>query len=62
MNLFDIVTQRPLNEAPTDPAVCPYCGSTNTKVLGRSSTLLGFTGDVNPNHQKDIEVATKTYG
>jgi DNA-directed RNA polymerase subunit RPC12/RpoP len=51
MNLLDIVQERALTELPTDPATCPYCGSTDVKVVSRSSTLLGFTGPVDPNHQ-----------
>lgn len=51
MNLQDIVTQRPISEAPTDPSRCPYCESTDTKVVRRYSTLLGFSGPVNTNHQ-----------
>lgn len=51
MNLLDIVRERPLTELPTDPAHCPYCESTNVKVRSRTSTLVGFTGPVDNNHQ-----------
>lgn len=51
MNLLDVVQERALTELPTDPAKCPYCGSTNVTVFGTTSTLVGFTGTVNPNHQ-----------
>lgn len=51
MNLDDIVAERPLPEKPDDPVICPYCGGSTTRVLSKSSTLLGWSGPVNPNHQ-----------
>lgn len=51
LSILDIVKERPLTEGPDDPAHCPYCDSTNVKVRSRSSTLVGYTGPVNTNHQ-----------
>lgn len=52
MNLFDIIKERPLAEDPEGDGSCPYCGSTETELLGEETTLLGWTGSVNPNHRR----------
>lgn len=50
MTLDEIVKERFLDEKPDDPATCPYCGSLDVEVLSKSSTLVGYSGPVNPNH------------
>lgn len=51
MNLLDCFKERPLDEKPSDPATCPYCGSGDTQDRGTTTTLVGFSGPVDPNHQ-----------
>jgi DNA-directed RNA polymerase subunit RPC12/RpoP len=51
MQLTDLVKERPLDEKPGDPARCPECGSKELYDLGGRSTLLGWSGPVNPNHR-----------
>lgn len=50
-HLFDIVKERPLAELPTDPARCPHCESADVKITGHTTTLVGYSGPVNNNHQ-----------
>lgn len=51
MDLFDIVKERPLSEDPEAHGSCPFCGAAETKLYGEETTLLGWTGPVNPNHR-----------
>ncbi len=48
MELLEIVQERQMKES--EPA-CPYCGSTDLLDHGTSTTLVGYIGDVDPNHQ-----------
>lgn len=53
----DLVKDRPIDEKPSDPRSCPYCGSSNVKIPEGEyiiSTLLGWDPsegpDKDPNH------------
>lgn len=51
MDLLDIIKERPLTEPHTGFGTCPYCESNDVCVTNRTTTLLGFSGPVDPNHQ-----------
>ena len=49
-NLFNIVSDVPLDEKPEDTPKCPYCDSEHLTKEDEITTLLGWLGKVNPNH------------
>lgn len=48
---LDLVTQKIDPDLDPDHPVCPFCNSSNVAKGGESTTLLGWTGDINPNHR-----------
>jgi len=49
--LFDIVKQRPNKKLNLNNATCPFCKSKDYINLESITTLLGWSGKTNPNHQ-----------
>lgn len=48
--LLDFITQRPLDEKPTDPVTCPFCGTKGVTTEQHEQTCVGGIGPVDPNH------------
>lgn len=50
LDLFDIVKERPDETLSSEPKNCPICEGEKLNFQGKHSTLLGWSGEVNPNH------------